>query len=400
MAKTIKIGIEPDILKWARISIGLSIDGVVEHFKKSSKKKFKVDKEYLLLIESGKQQLSFNLVKELSIFYKRPLSAFFLKTPPHEEPLPRDFRTIFSDVNEQLTKNTMLMIRRVRRVQMVTKELYDDLGIEYKFEFKKFSIQDSPNLVAKAVREKLDFNFEEQKKIKTPNDFFNLLRQKIESTGVLVLKGSFPLEDARAFSFVDKKPYVIVINNKDGNETGYTPKIFSLMHEFCHILLRESSICNDFVSSHKRVEKFCNQFAGEFLVPAENIIEFMPFKIKDEINIDNIDRYVEALRKVFKVSSLVILRRMLFLNYIDSAFYKKVSQGWKEDYEEAMKGRNKYIPRVSQERKAFNNYGRLFTKLVLEAQSANKITYSTAAEYLGIKVKYMPDLYNLALQKL
>ncbi len=205
---------------------------------------------------------------------------------------------------------------------------------------------------------------------------------------------SRPVSDARAFCFVDKKPYVIVINSKDGNDLGYTPKIFSLMHEFGHILLRESSICNDFVNSHIEIEKFCNYFAGEFLVPEKQLIELMNNVKIDEKTVDD---NVERLKKIFKVSGQVILTKLLHCKFINDTFYKSVIKNWREKYEELNAGKKQFIPPLTQDQKAFNNYGGLFTRLVLDAQSANKISYNSAAEYLDIKIKYMPDLYNLAL---
>jgi len=401
MAVTINIKIEAKVLKWARESSGLTIDDVACHFGQASLKRYKINKDAALLMETHSQEISFQLIKELAKLYKRPIPSFFLKKPPHALPLPKDFRTLSSEVNYQLSKETMLMIRRVRRVQEVTRELYDDMGMEYKFEFKKYSMADDPNKLANFIREKLDLNFEKQKSLKDQSMLFEYLRTAIENAGAIVLKGSFPLDDARAFSFVDKKPYVIVVNNKDGNETGFAPKLFSLMHEFAHILLRESAICNDFLYSHIKIEKFCNQFAGEFLMPTDSLLEVLPIRLKSNISADNIDAIVKDLKSKFKVSQQVILRRLLVLGYVGQHFYETISKKWKDDYDDGIISRGKtFVPIISQDQKALNNYGKLFTRLVLEAQYTNHITTSSAAEYLGIKAKHMPNLYNLALKSL
>src|SRR5208283_2102332 len=85
-----------------------------------------------------------------------------------------------------------------------------------------------------------------QMKFRRYSDFFEHLRMKIEGTGVITLKSgghnSFPTEDARAFSFTDRQPYVILVNNKDTEGA----KTFSLLHEFCHVLVREAGICDNF----------------------------------------------------------------------------------------------------------------------------------------------------------
>ena len=122
------------------------------------------------------------------------------------------------------------------------------------------------------------------------------MREKIESTGVITLKSglqdSFPTEDCRAFSLTDKQPFVILINNKD-TEGG---KNFSLMHEFAHVLLRKSGICNDFRDSNTNhvdpIEIFCNQFADSFLVPDSELSMHKLLVNNRKIDIAEFDNFV------------------------------------------------------------------------------------------------------------
>lgn len=191
---------------------------------------------------------------------------FFLDKPPVEPALPNDRRTIDSDVHKVISPAAVLAIRRARYVQEVFRDLSKELDINLKFSFRRFSLSDNPVEMGVKFREALDFSLDAQKKVKDARGLFDAVRVKLESANVFTIKSSFPLEDARAFSLVDQTPYLILINNKDGGYFGYAPKTFSLLHEFAHILLRESAICNDFTHSHQQIEKFCNSFAASFLV--------------------------------------------------------------------------------------------------------------------------------------
>ena len=118
------------------------------------------------------------------------------------------------------------MIRRARRTQEFISDIADKINFDTKFKHKKYDLSHDVSKLAGYFRKEFGFNFEQQKKIKDDQQLFNFLRSKLESVGVLVLRHSFPLDDARAFSIVDKSPFIIVLNNKDGDDTLFSPKIF------------------------------------------------------------------------------------------------------------------------------------------------------------------------------
>jgi len=82
-----------------------------------------------------------------------------------------------------------------------------------------------------------------------------------------------PVEEIRGFSLVrEERPPVIVISSQD-SPNG---RIFTLFHEYSHILLEESGLCipSEVIDKGQQdVEKFCNEFAGNFLVPTHHLKE-------------------------------------------------------------------------------------------------------------------------------
>ncbi len=398
-----KVKISPEVLKWARTSLHLPEEAVLDHFSKKSKQRFKVDKALLNTIENGNgEEIAFTLLQELSSFYKRPLAVFFLNKPPTEPALPNDRRTIDSDVHKIISSDAVLAIRRARYVQEVFRELSKELEISLKFPFRKFTLSDNPLEMGIKFREILNFSLDAQKKVRDERGLFDAIRVRLEGVNVFTIKSSFPLEDARAFSLVDQTPFIILVNNKDGGYFGYAPKTFSLLHEFAHILLRESAICNDFSYSHQQIEKFCNSFAASFLVPDKYFWEVLEITQR-QFDKAKLEDYLNTLKTAFKVSKDVLLRKLLTLKLIDQSFYKTKIQEWKEEYEKdkkekAERGEEQFIPVITQGRRALSNNGRKFVELVLHARGEGKITVDSAADYLGVNLKWLPEIEKLSVK--
>jgi len=108
----------------------------------------------------------------------------------------------------------------------------------------------------------------------------------------------------------------------------------ALAHELAHIWIRQSAVSNPEAvrrSTH-RVERWCNEVAAEVLVPLA--------VIKDVYDRDaDLSSEMERLARFFKVSTLVVLRRIHDLGGLTA------EQMWQE-YERELK-RLREIPRIS-----------------------------------------------------
>lgn len=397
--KTVNVKISPEVLRWARESLHLPEEDVLLHFSQKSKTRFKFSRLLLGEIENGDgKEIPFTLLQELSNLYERPLAIFFLSRAPKEPTLPKDRRTIDSDVHSILSPKAVIAIRRARYVQEIFRELSKELDISLRFPFQKITLSDNPKEMGIKFREIFNFSLEDQKEIKDSRNLFGTLRTMFERVNVFSLKSSFPIEDARAFSIVDQLPYLILINNKDGGPFGDAPKCFSLLHEFAHVLLRESAICNDFNHSHQQVEKFCNEFAASFLVPNDYFWEVLPVT-RTDFDENQIENYLDTLKTTFKVSKDVLLRKCLTLKLISKDFYSAKVEEWKKAYEKENKEKTTepFIPLVTPGRKAINNNGRKFVELVLHARGEGKITVDNAADYLGVSLKWLPEVEKLSV---
>jgi len=125
------------------------------------------------------------------------------------------------------------------------------------------------------------------------------------------------LEEFRGICIADPVAPLIVINPND----TLRARIFSLLHEFCHILLGISGVFNDAGVTavvHSRAhEKLCNAVAAEYLVPASQLC------ILAEGEISETD--IKELAKKFRVSAFVIARRLLDLGRITKEEYERLT---------------------------------------------------------------------------
>ena len=395
--QSVKItNIKPKVLIWARESIGLNRDQVNEVLNKGTKTKFNIEDA-----EKEKDFLTFAQLKTLSKLYKRHLAFFFLQKPHKDAPLPKDFRTFCSvKIISPLSKKTLLFIRKARYIQDVASDLFQELNLKFELKLPKANLSEDPFILADQIRKIIDFDIQKQQKIKDSSSFFTYLRGEIEKFGIIIIKSSyensFPAEEARGFCLVDKKPYLIAVNNSDTDNA----KIFTLMHEFCHILLRISGICLDMESQESKneneiakVETFCNHFAASFLVPFEELKnDISSLNLEDT----NFDQNIFELAKKYKVSTFVILGRLVLNNIISQNFYKTKIKEWSENLSNKIEksGGRRYPGKAE-----LQMNGNLYSKAVFESFNNDKISYNDISDYLSIKIKNIPLLEVELYQK-
>ena len=126
-------------------------------------------------------------------------------------------------------------------------------------------------------KDKLDLDINEQKKWNESRIAFNMIRYLIEKVGVLVFEiDKVDIQEMRGFAIAEKIMPVIAINRKD----SFNGRIFSMLHEFVHILLGQGGISNTsyYEETDEKIEIFCNKLAAEILVPSSYILAHQNIK--------------------------------------------------------------------------------------------------------------------------
>lgn len=383
--KSLEVTVEPKVLIWTRESIGLSRHDVA--------KKLKASEDTVSKWESGQKRPTLIQIEGLTRIYKRPLAAFFLPEPPKELPLPRDFRTLPLDEKKPFSPDTRLAIRRARRLQSLAAELAKGLNRETVVEIGRTTLSDDPEVVATSIRGKLGIEIQTQFGWKDEIEAFNQWKKALEKRGVFVFQISVPLAETRGFSLPEGEFPAIVLNLRD----AINGKIFSLFHEYGHLLLNTGGICDmgetDILSDENRtIEEFCNHFAGALLVPKDALLNHELVRLKRYPS-EWSEEILKKLAETFKVSKEVVLRRLLIFDRTAKDFYKRKHEEWRKTKYPRKGGRR------DRPRECIQKNGTPFVSLVLDSHREEKITYSDVADYLSIRLKHLPKIEQLVRGK-
>lgn len=239
-----------------------------------------------------------------------PVGRLLLAEPPEENlPIP-DFRTLGDDEISQPSADLLDTIHLCQQRQ----EWYRDFARANKLPTVEFvgSITSSTpaSQAAGAMTDLLDFDASARTSIPTWTATLNSLAERAENVGALVMingivgsntSRKLNPSEFRGFAISDRLAPLAFVNGADTKAA----QIFTLAHELAHLLLGEAALddANPSSQSSNDIERWCSHVAAEFLVPLEDLrSRFVP---SSELTSE-----LERLARVFKVSTLVILRRV------------------------------------------------------------------------------------------
>lgn len=307
---TVRVEVEPKLISWACKRSGLDIDYLERRFPKIAE------------WTSGKTNPTFRQLEDFAKVSHTPLGYLFLPRPPKESvPIP-DLRTIG---NEHIDHPSPDLLETIYICQQ-RQEWYQAFARSTKekpFSFVgSLSSHNDPVQAARVIRETLGFDFEKRRHISTRTNTLKWLIQKADSIGVMVMvsgivgnntRRTLNPEEFRGFAIADSLAPLVFINGADTKAA----QIFTLAHELVHIWLGESALSDTglvTLPTH-RVENWCNRVAAEILVPIGTLEDEYDGKttLRNEL---------DRLARLFKVSTLVILRRLRDIGRLTSTDFR------------------------------------------------------------------------------
>lgn len=294
----VQLKVKPELLVWARQRANMEVSRLAERFPKYRQ------------WENGDEQPTLKQLEKLARTVHVPVGCFFLPEPLDETlPLP-DFRTMGSATPKQLSPELLDTIYLCQQRQEWYRDFARTEGQSPLAFIGSETLSSEASTVAAKIRNALNFSVQEREKL--PN-WSAALRRFIESTetlGVLVMLNGVvgsntqrPLnpDEFRGFALSDELAPLLFVNGADTKAA----QIFTLAHELAHLWLGETALSNSRLISEQehKVETWCNCVAAEILAPLAILRQDCR---KNESLPDALNR----LSRKFKVSSLVILRRM------------------------------------------------------------------------------------------
>jgi Zn-dependent peptidase ImmA (M78 family) len=260
------VPIKREVLIWARNFRALSVTQAAS--------KLRIPESELQAIENGDQQVSMSLFRKIQKKYKLSAATLALPTPPQTPRDPKDFRT-FAGPRMPLTYDTKLAISTARErlyslSEIILKAPELPLGIMTK----------AAADLAKSERNRLGVTDDLQLGLRNPSSLLRELRTRIEGEGIYVYAEKYPTSECRGFCLIENDLAAIVLSK---DELTHGARVFTLAHEYCHVLIRRPGISDQ--QNSNNVERYCNQFAAEFLMPKSLLDRIV---LRDELNIENV----------------------------------------------------------------------------------------------------------------
>ncbi len=302
----IRVPVNPGLLRWARARSGIAHEDLAARFKK------------LPEWEDGETQPTLKQVEAFARAVHLPVGYLFLTEPPEEAvPIP-DFRTFAA---HEVTRPSPNLLDTIYTCQERQSWYRDFVRVTRQPELDfvgSATVEASPESVAAEMRETLGFDLAARRECPTWTDALRLFIRQADEAGVLVMVSGVVMSnnrraldpaEFRGFALSDPLAPLIFINGRDTKAA----QMFTLAHELAHIWLGASALSNLGVapgSGFRREEVWCNAAAAELLVPLAALQSDLR---QDEPLPDALSR----LARAFKVSTLVILRRLLDAGWID-----------------------------------------------------------------------------------
>lgn len=293
-----RVAVRPTMLRWACKRAGHDKHDLTPLFPQ------------LAMWERGEKLPTFKQLEAFAKATHTPFGFLFLPEPP-EEPVPiPDFRTV-GDARVRRPSPDLLDIVYLCQDRQ---DWYRDYARAEGEESLPFvgaaNVQDDVVRAPAVIREALGFDLEARRRMSTWSDALRQFIEQADSLGVLVMvsgvvgsnnRRKLDPTEFRGFALADPLAPLVFVNGADTKAA----QMFTLAHELAHIWLGQTALSDSQPAEApaQAVESWCNRVAAELLVPLETFRaeQNRRAELRDEL---------DRLARRFKVSTLVVLRRM------------------------------------------------------------------------------------------
>ncbi len=306
-----RVAVNPDLFRWARERSRIDTLVLVSRFPK------------LPAWENAEAQPTLKQLENYARATHAPIGFFFLPEPPQELlPIP-DFRTVAGRPVARPSPNLLDTIYSCQERQSWYRE-FATVSHQNPLDFVgALTIQTPFAEAATTIGRAVGFDLASRRDCPTWTEALRRFIDQADATGVLVIVSGVVLnnnrrqldpEEFRGFALVDRLAPLVCINGADSKAA----QMFTLAHELAHIWIGASALSDSTAATtpDQAVERWCNRVAAELLVPLGALRasleagEWLP---------DTLAR----LARTFKVSTVVILRRLLDAGQLNQTAFRR-----------------------------------------------------------------------------
>lgn len=291
--------VAPEILRWAMGRSGREAEALERRFPK------------LGMWLRGEAGPTLRQIQEFAAATYTPFGYFFLAGPPEEElPIP-DFRTRRAEGLRKPSGDLLDTIYLCQSRQAWFEEFAREERLDPVALVGSMARTTPVTAAAGRIRAAIGFDLEQRRQDRTWTEALRRLVHSVEDAGILIMVSGvvgsnthrkLEVEEFRGFALADPVAPLIFVNGADSKSA----QMFTIAHELAHLALGESALSDAEASAFpdEETERWCNQVAAEVLVPLA--------VLQGELEAgEPVGSAAERLARRFKVSRLVILRRLL-----------------------------------------------------------------------------------------
>jgi Zn-dependent peptidase ImmA (M78 family) len=324
-------------------------------------------------LATSDMEVSLDDLLVLSRLFKRPWSYLLIDDAEAYPSAGSDNRT-FDNRKVALSPDLLTELQAAELMLEAAAELFPGSG----YTVPAVNGADTPaHRLAAETRALLSVSVDEQLAAKDEFAALRLWVAAIHGQGVYVAQRRLRDATIRAFSKVLGEQAVIVV------DTGDTPyaRIFSALHEYCHVTLRSTGICD--LDDHSTVERYCNDVAAHVLLPGDLIDRVLTPNVFDGDG-DAADDALRGMSRQLHVSQAVLLIRLRDHGTISQRTYESLELRRASRRSGRKPSGGQYYP------PAINRVGRLYAHRVVDAVTDGAIDRQDASALLGVGEHLMP----------
>ena len=299
-----RVEVKPKLLQWARERSGLARGDLIVRFPN---------------LERWEREQARPTLKQLERYARATRTAigyFFLSEPPVEQvPIP-DLRTVADRGVEHPSPDLLDTIYMCQERQEWYRDYARSRGDERLSFVGSATLGSGVESIANAMRTALKFDVAARSRMPTWTEALRAFSEQADQIGVLVAVNGVVGNNThrkldpgefRGFALSDGVAPMVFVNGADSKAA----QMFTLAHELAHIWLGESALSNpdNARGPVHATERWCNEVAAEMLVPRSVFLDI--YKENEDL-----DLALGRLARHFKVSTLVVLRRIRDLGKI------------------------------------------------------------------------------------
>ena len=381
----IRAAVTPRLLVWARRRRGMKRSDVA--------KKMHVSPDTVAAWERGAKKPTFAQARKFAGRLYVPFGYLYLREPPIRKMPLADFRTSKGGRPEP-SPDLLDVLTDVMGKQDWLKEYRMSEEAEELPFVGRFDTTDSEVAVADDVRNTLGVD-DARRRSGNGDEFLRELIRNAEASEIALMRSGVirgnnrrPLDrdEFRGFSISDKIAPLVFINKRDFKGA----QIFTLAHEMAHIWTGKGGVSNPDYGFQRGlqempVEQFCNRVAAETLVPSD---DFLP---RWRSGGTSLKEKLDCLRRYYKVSAVVVLRRAFDNDLIKLPEYQKryaelVGQAAAAEVNDNSNAGGSFY------RTLIARNGKMFTEALMASVAQGATLSKEAAYMLGVSVKTLSGI--------